>query len=88
MRTQHGSRVTIKDGRTGYQYPASMYKCGKSRMYIESNYAPRPGSIFQVILENRELNAEAFAFPAVIQWRKVLCRLGSPYSYSLGIKYV
>lgn len=88
MRIKQGSRVTIKDGRTGYQYPASMYRCGKSRMYLESNYAPRPGSPFHVILENRELNARPLALPAVIQWRKLLCRLGSPYSYGLGIKYV
>ncbi len=88
MQMKPGSPVTIKDDRTGYQYPASMYECSKGGMYLESNYAPRPGSRFHILADNRERGAGPHASPAVIQWRKLLCGLGSPWSYGLGIQYV
>jgi len=88
LRIKRGSPVTIKDDRTGYQYPASMYKCSRGGMYLKSNYAPRPGSTFHILTDNRELGAGPRACPAVIQWRKLLCGYGSSWSYGLGIKYV
>jgi hypothetical protein len=88
MRVNQGFPVTIKDDRTGYQYPAAIHKCGKVGMYLESNYAPRPGSTFQILFDNRELGPGPCACPAVIQWRKLLGGLGSSWSYGLGIKYV
>lgn len=87
MHMKPGSPVTIEDDRTGYQYPASMHKCGNGGMYLESNYAPRPGSKLHILSETRERCAGPCARPAVIQWRKLLCGLGSSWSYSLGIKY-
>jgi len=88
VRIEPGSPVTIKDGRTGYQYPASMHKSCRDGMYLESNYAPRPGSTFHILFDNRERGAGPRACPAVIQWRKLLCGVGSAWSYGLGIKYV
>jgi hypothetical protein len=88
LRIEQGSPVTVKDDQTGYRYPASMYKCGKGEMYLESNYAQRPGSTLHILLENRERDAGSCACPAVIQWRKLLCGFGSSWSYGLGIKYV
>jgi len=87
LRVEQGSSVTVKDDRTGYQYPASMYKSGKGEMYIESNYAQRPGSTLHIFFNNRILGAGPCACPAVIQWRKLLCGFGSSWSYGLGIKY-
>jgi hypothetical protein len=87
LHIKQGCPVTIEDNRTGYQYPASMYKCGKGGMYLESNYAPRPGSTLHILTDNRERGAGPRAFPAVIKWRKLLCGFGSSWSYGLGIKY-
>lgn len=87
MQIEPGSPVTVEDDRTGYQYPASMRKCGNGELYLESNYAPRPGSKLHILSETRERCAGPCARPAVIQWRKLLCHLGSSWSYSLGIKY-
>lgn len=88
LRIDQGSPVTVKDDRTGYRYPAFLYKCGKKEMYLETNYAQRPGSTLQILLENRGLDARPCAFPAVIEWRKMLCGFDSLWSYGLGIKSV
>ena len=48
---KQGFPVIIKDDRTGYEYPATMYKCGKSEMLLEANYAPQPGSKFHIIFD-------------------------------------
>jgi hypothetical protein len=88
LSSKQGSPVIIKDDLTGYQYAASMHKCGKAGLYLESNYAPRPGSILNIFLENRELGGGPYACPAVIKWRKLLCWPGLPWSYGLGLKYV
>lgn len=88
MRVKQGYPVTIIDDRTGYQYPASMHKCAKGGMYLEANYAPRPGSTFQILFDNRRMGAGSCTCPAVIQWRKLLPGFGSSWSYGLGIKYV
>jgi hypothetical protein len=80
--------VTIKDDRTGYQYGASMQKCGKRGMYLESNYAPRPGSTMHILFNNRNLGPVPCARPAVIQWRKLMGGFGSSWVYRLGIRYV
>jgi hypothetical protein len=88
LRIEQGSPVTVKDDRTGYRYPAFLYKRCKKEMYLESNYAQRPGSTLQILLENRGLGAKPCAFPAVIEWRKMLCGFGSLWSYGLGIKSV
>jgi hypothetical protein len=80
--------VTIKDDRTGYQYAASMQKCGNRGMYLESNYAPRPGSTMHILPNNRNLGTAPSARPAVIQWRELMGGSGSSWVYRLGIKYV
>ena len=88
MRIKQGSPITIKDDRTGYQYPAAMHKCSRGGMYLESNYAPRPGSTFHILFDNRERDTGTRACPAVVQWRRLLCEVGSSWSYGLGVKYV
>ena len=88
MRTKPGACVTIKDDRTGYQYPESMFKCGKDEMYLESNYAQRPGSALHILVSNREPGVGHWDFPAVITWRKLLCGFRSSWSFGLGIKNV
>jgi hypothetical protein len=57
-------------------------------MYLESNYAPRPGSTFHILFDNRERDTGTRACPAVVQWRRLLCEVGSSWSYGLGVKYV
>jgi hypothetical protein len=84
----HGRLVTIKDDRTGYQYPAAMHKDCREGMFIEANYAPRPGSTFHILFDNREGGSRPSPCAAVVRWRKPLCRIDSTWSYGLGIKLV
>jgi hypothetical protein len=84
----HGSPVTIKDDRSGFQYPASMHTDSRKGVFLEANYAPRPGSTLHILFDNREGGSGACVCAAVIRWRRMLSRLGSTYSYGLGIKYV
>ncbi len=82
------SAVTIEDDRTGYRYPASMHKYSKGGLYLESNYAPRPGSTLNILFDRRVIVAGPWACQAVIQWRRLLCRFGSSWGYALGIKFI
>jgi hypothetical protein len=85
---RQGSIVIIKDDRTGYRYPASMFKCGKSGMYLESNYAPRPGKTLHILFDGRKRGDGACTYPVVIQWRKLLYGYGPFWSYGLGLEQV
>jgi len=60
-----GFPVIVKDDRTGYQYPAAMHECAKGGLYLESNYAPRPGSTFQILFDGRKMGAAPCTCPAV-----------------------
>jgi hypothetical protein len=86
--TPNGRPVTIKDDRTGYQYPAAMHKDRREGVFLEANYAPRPGSTFHILFDDREGGSGPCACAAVIRWRKPLCRIGSTWSYGLGVKYI
>jgi len=86
MSTRQGSPVIIEDDRTGYHYPASLHTQGETcGMYLESNYAPRPGSTlrFHFTPESLPLSCPC---RAVIQWRKRLHRSDTSWSYALGIQ--
>jgi hypothetical protein len=86
MCTRQGSPVMIEDDRTGYHYPASLHtRGGDCGMYLESNYAPRPGSTLHLHFTPESLLPPR-ACRAVIQWRKRLHRADTSWSYALGIK--
>ena len=80
--------VIIEDDRYGYQYPASLYECDNGEMYLETNFAPNPGSTFSMFFDNLTIGAVPHACHAIILWRKLLCESNSPWSYGLGIKYI
>jgi hypothetical protein len=80
--------VIIKDDRSGFQYPASMSKCGNGGMVVEANYAPNPGSTFHIFSDDQELSIGQCGCQAVIQWRQLLCKSDSSWCYRLGIKYI
>jgi hypothetical protein len=83
-----GSPVTIRDDRTGYQYPGRMHSCGKrGGVYLESNYAPRPGSTMHIRYDTPEpAGAGKGGCRGVIRWRRSLLSLSSAWSYGLGIQ--
>jgi len=88
--TRHpqGSLVTIHDDRTGYQYPASIHTCARGGgVYLESNYAPRPGSALHIHFNIADPGAGKDACGAVVRWRRSLLRSDSSWSYGLGIQY-
>lgn len=88
MAIEQGFPVIIKDDLTGYEFPATMYECGKDAMFLNANYAPQPGSKFHIIFDHQEPDAESSTRPAIIKCRKLICESDSPWSYSLGIKYI
>jgi hypothetical protein len=82
-----GSPVTIRDGRTGYQYPGRVHSCSKGGgVYLESNYAPRLGSTMHIHYDTPEPGAWQDDCRGVIRWRRSLLSLGSAWAYGLGIQ--
>ena len=88
MRIKQGLPVIIKDDRTEYKYPATMFKCGKGMLFLKANYAPQPGSKFHIILGREEHDVGFRIRPAMIEWRKLFCKSNYPWSYLLRIKYI
>lgn len=76
------SPVIIEDDSTGYRYPA-LLRAGKGcELYLESNYALRPGSTLHL-----QFPAPLTDRRAVIRWRKRVRRSDSSWSYALGIRF-
>jgi hypothetical protein len=77
--------VTIRDDRTGYRYPAFLCLCAAREMFLEANYAPRPGSTV-LILGAGPTGGPAGAMRARVQWRVLLRAEDSAWSFGLGIE--
>ena len=86
-RFHHQAKILLKDGCTGYCYDGTMYNDGDSGMYFESDYAPRPETKIQIMINNVPyVSGPHICFVKVI-WRKQLGNDDSPYSYRIGVKY-
>ncbi len=82
MCDRQDSPVMVEDGSTGYRYPA-LLRAGKGcELYLESNYAQRPGATLHL-----QFPATLIDCRAVVRWRKRVRRSDSSWSYALGIRF-
>jgi hypothetical protein len=81
------AQVMIEDFRTGFNYNGIIYNYSADGVYLESNYAPRPGRRLQLHVKGA---SEIFSFPsylAEVRWRRALSKNPSIYSFGFGLKY-
>ena len=79
--------VMLEDFRTGFYYKGIIYNCSADGVYLESDYAPRPGRKFHLKVKGaRDIFLTDLCL-AEIKWRRPLSDAASDYSYGIGMQY-
>ena len=86
-RFEYKAPVMLEDFRTGFYYDGTMYNYSPAGMYLESDYAPRPGRKIRLKVNSLPEIATPQEYVAEIRWRCPLFENASSYSYGLGVKY-
>lgn len=86
-RIKHKTPITLKDKRSGYQYPGTLQNYSKSGLYFESTYAQRPGRKICITSDKLPFTAKSNGHHAEVIWRKYLGRQHSPHTFGIGAKF-
>ena len=79
--------VMLEDFRTGFYYNGIIYNYSADGVYLESDYAPRPGrKICLKVNSARDIFTDDL-YLAEIRWRRPLVEKSSPYSFGVGMQY-
>ena len=79
--------VMLEDFRTGFYFNGKIYNYGADGVYLESDYAPRPGRKVHIKINGAHDIFTAGIYLAEIRWRRPLVADTSAYSYGIGMKY-
>ncbi len=80
--------VSVEDNRTGYRYDGTMFNYSRSGMYLESDYAPRPGRKIHINVNKLSNFSSPRNYLAEVRWRQPLMTKASAYAYGIGVKYL
>ena len=80
--------VSVEDNRTGYRYDGTMFNYSKSGMYLESDYAPRPGRKIRIKVNKLPNPSSPRNYLAEVRWRRPIPRKSSPWAYGTGVKHL
>ena len=79
--------VMLEDFRTGFNYIGIIYNYSADGVYLESDYAPRPGRRFHLKVNAAHDIFTSEPYLAEIRWRRPLSDQTSDYSYGIGMRY-
>ena len=79
--------VMIEDFRTGFYYNGTICNYSTGGVYLETDYAPRPGRRIHLKVDGAHHIFPAAAYLAEIRWRQPLDSRSSDYLYGIGTKY-
>ena len=79
--------VMLEDFRTGFYYNGVIYNYSADGVYLESDYAPRPGRKIRIKVDGSQDIFTTELFLAEIRWRRPLFDDTSGYQYGVGLKY-
>jgi len=79
--------VMLEDFRTGFYYNGTIYNYSANGVYLESDYAPRPGRKMRIKAGGARDIFDADLYIAEIRWRQALAGNSSGYAYGLGMQY-
>ena len=79
--------VMLEDFRTGFYYNGIIYNYSADGVYLESDYAPRPGRKLHLKVNGARDIFLADGYLAEIRWRRPLADETAAYSYGIGMKY-
>ena len=80
--------VSVEDNRTGYRYDGTMFNHSTGGMYLESDYAPRPGRKIRLQVNNLANFSSPENYFAEVRWRQPIKVKASAYAYGIGVKYL
>ena len=79
--------VMLQDYRSGFFYNGIIYNYSADGVYLESDYAPRPGRRIRLkVSEAPDIFTNDF-YLAEIKWRRPLAEEASTYSFGVGVQY-
>ena len=79
--------VMIEDFRTGFYYNGIIYNYSTDGVYVESDYAPRPGRKIRLKFNGARNIFETDLRLAEIRWRRSVAEKESTYSFGIGMQY-
>ncbi|MBW2428815.1 MAG: hypothetical protein JRF56_07650 [Deltaproteobacteria bacterium] len=79
--------VMLEDFRTGFYYIGIIYNYSADGVYLESDYAPRPGRRFHLKVNAAHDIFTSEPYLAETRWRRPLSDQTSDYSYGIGMRY-
>ncbi len=79
--------VMLEDFRTGFYYNGIIYNYSADGVYLESDYAPRPGRRIRLRVNGaRDIFTDG-RYLAEIRWRRPLAENFSTCSFGVGMQY-
>jgi len=79
--------VMIEDFRTGFYYDAIIYNYSADGVYLESDYAPRPGRKLRLNVNGTPEIFSVHTYLAEVRWRRSLFEPKAEHLYGSGLKY-
>ena len=79
--------VMLEDFRTGFYYDGIIYNCSADGVYLEADYAPRPGKKMHLKVNGTHDIFATELYLAEIKWRQPLFDETSAFSYGIGMQY-
>lgn len=79
--------VMLEDFRTGFYYNGIIYNYSADGVYLESDYAPRPGRRIRLKVDGACDIFTDDLYLAEIKWRRPIAEKASTYSFGVGMQY-
>jgi len=79
--------VMLEDFRTGFYYDGLIYNYSADGVYLEADYAPRPGKKMHLKVNGAHDIFATELYLAEIRWRQPLSGETSNYAYGIGMQY-
>jgi hypothetical protein len=79
--------VMLEDFRTSFYYKGIIYNYSADGVYLESDYAPRPGRKIRLKVNDAHDIFLTELYLAEIRWRRPLTDETSDYPYGIGMQY-
>ena len=79
--------VMLEDFRSGFYYHGIIYNHSADGVYLESDYAPRPGRRIRLKVSAARDIFKDDLYLAEIKWRRPIAEKASPYSFGVGMQF-
>ena len=86
-RIQLQAPAMLEDFRTGFYYKGIIYNYSTEGVYLESEYAPRPGRKAYLRVDGWSDIFTRQVYVAEIKWRRSLPENSSIYSFGVGVMF-